>query len=405
METYKTLIETSFQNAENNISKITNDIINMEGMSGTKTRHFYNNLLNTEDARYLEIGTWKGSSVCSAMCKNKAKVICIDNWSEFGGPKSEFLVNFEKFKGDNDAAFIENDCYNIDVSILPKFNIYMYDGNHTNESHYKALLHYYNCLDDVFIFIVDDWNWKDVRDGTIDSIKKLNLKVLYEKEVRLTWDNSHTPNPQAKDTWWNGIYIAILQKKNTKYNATWFSPLNFEILNKYKNMNDINFLEIGSFEGMGTNYFIDNFLSGNNSTITCIDPWIKYSESTITKMSEWDNLINENTYDIFINNTNYNKNKIIIKRGFSYDILPKLEKIYDFIYIDGDHSEKAVWLDAIYSFKILRNNGIIIFDDYTWNTCDKSPKNAIDKFLDEYKNFIKVISIGYQVVIQKINDL
>jgi hypothetical protein len=83
METYKTLIETAFKNAENNISKNTNDIINMEGMSGTKTRHFYNNLLNTEDSRYLEIGTWKSSSVCSAMCGNKAKVVCIDNWSEF----------------------------------------------------------------------------------------------------------------------------------------------------------------------------------------------------------------------------------------------------------------------------------------------------------------------------------
>jgi hypothetical protein len=212
METYKTLIETAFINAENNISKNTNDIINMEGMSGTKTRHFYNNLLNTEDSRYLEIGTWKGSSVCSAMCGNKAKVVCIDNWSEFGGPKSEFLVNFEKFKGENQAIFIENDCYKVDVSKLPKFNIYMYDGNHTNESHYKALLHYYNCLDDVFIFIVDDWNWKDVRDGTLNSIEKLKLKILYEKEIRLTWDNSHTPQPQAKDTWWNGIYVAILKK-------------------------------------------------------------------------------------------------------------------------------------------------------------------------------------------------
>lgn len=212
METYKTLIETAFQNAENNISKITNDIINMEGMSGIKTRHFYNNLLNTEDARYLEIGTWKGSSVCSAMCGNKAKVTCIDNWSEFGGPKSEFLVNFEKFKGENDAVFIESDCYKVDVSLLSKFNIYLYDGNHTNESHYKALLHFYECLDDVFIFIVDDWNWKGVRDGTAESIKKLNLKVLYEKEVRLTRDDSHTPQPLASRTWWNGIYIAILQK-------------------------------------------------------------------------------------------------------------------------------------------------------------------------------------------------
>jgi hypothetical protein len=212
METYKNLIETAFQNAENNISKITKDIINMDGMSGTKTRHFYNNLLNTEDARYLEIGTWKGSSVCSAMCGNKANVVCIDNWCEFGGPKHEFLNNFNKFKGENKASFIENDCYKVDVSQLPKFNIYMYDGNHTNESHYKALVHYYDCLDDIFIFIVDDWNWKDVRDGTTNAIQKLNLKVLYEKEVRLTRNNSHTPKRIAKKTWWNGIYIAILQK-------------------------------------------------------------------------------------------------------------------------------------------------------------------------------------------------
>jgi hypothetical protein len=213
METYKTLIETSFHNAENNISKITSDIIAMEGMSGTKTRHFYNNLLNTEDARYLEIGTWKGSSVCSAMCANKAIVICIDNWSEFGGPKSEFLKNFEIFKGDNHATFIENDCYKVDVSTLPKFNIYMYDGNHTNDSHYKALLHYYDCLDDVFIFIVDDWNWKDVRDGTNNSIQTLKLEVLYEKEIRTTNDDTHpqwgSPEQQA---WHNGIYVAILQK-------------------------------------------------------------------------------------------------------------------------------------------------------------------------------------------------
>ena len=181
-------------------------------MSGTKTRHFYNNLLNSDDARYLEIGTWKGSSVCSAMCNNQAKVICIDNWSEFGGPKSEFLVNFEKFKGKNHATFIENDCYKVDVSVLPKFNIYMYDGNHSNDSHYMALLHYYDCLDDVFIFIVDDWNWDDVRDGTYKSIQQLQLKILYEKEIRLTWDNSHTNQPLAKDTWWNGLYVAILQK-------------------------------------------------------------------------------------------------------------------------------------------------------------------------------------------------
>lgn len=199
-------IDTAFEKAEKGESKITPWILNMEGMSGKKTRHFYNNLLKKEDARYLEIGTWKGSSVCSAMCGNKANVICIDNWSEFGGPKEEFLKNFNTYKGENNARFIEQDCFTVDVSKLPKFNIYMYDGNHTEDSHYKALMHYYNCLDDTFVFIVDDWNLSEVRDGTFSSFRKLNLTVLYNKEI-------FTPGNCTFGTWWNGIYVAILQKQ------------------------------------------------------------------------------------------------------------------------------------------------------------------------------------------------
>jgi hypothetical protein len=88
----------------------------------------------------------------------------------------------------------------------------MYDGNHTKDSHYRALVHYYDCLDNTFVFIVDDWNWQDVRNGTYESIKLLNLSVLYEREIRLTTDNSHTSRQLAKETWHNGIYVAILKK-------------------------------------------------------------------------------------------------------------------------------------------------------------------------------------------------
>ena len=133
---------------------------------------FIFNILSMYKARYLEIGTWKGNSVCLAMFGNKAQIVCIDNWSEFGGPKAEFIVNFEKFKGENTATFIEKNCFDIDVSTLPKFNIYMYDGNHTEDSHYRALAHFYNCLDDIFIYIVDDWNWKEVQNGTLIKINK-----------------------------------------------------------------------------------------------------------------------------------------------------------------------------------------------------------------------------------------
>lgn len=209
---YKRQIEHAFRAAEEGRSAITEEIKNMEGMTGQKTRHFYNQLLNMEDARYLEIGTWKGSSACSAMCGNQANIVCIDNWSEFGGPKEEFLRNFNTYKGKNTAQFIESDCFLVNASELPRFNIYMYDGNHTFDSHYRALLHYINQLDDIFIFIVDDWNWENVRLGTYQSIQKLGLTILYEKEIRLTHDNQHTARPLAEKTWWNGIFVAILEK-------------------------------------------------------------------------------------------------------------------------------------------------------------------------------------------------
>jgi len=204
-ESYKRTVKNAFLNAENSISKVTDQIINMEGMTGRKTRHFYNNLVQMEDARYLEIGTWKGSSVCSAMCGNSATVVCIDNWSEYGGPKDEFLVNFTNFKGNNNANFIEQDCFKVDVSTLPNFNIYMFDGEHSENSQYLALKHYYQCLDNIFIFIVDDWNEKCVRDGTMRAIEELNLDILYEKEI-------HTPANCTFEGWWNGIFVCICKK-------------------------------------------------------------------------------------------------------------------------------------------------------------------------------------------------
>ena len=66
MEAYISFIDTAMDNAENGISNISDDIKTMNGITGLKTRHFYNNLLNLEDARYLDIGTLYGSSVCAA---------------------------------------------------------------------------------------------------------------------------------------------------------------------------------------------------------------------------------------------------------------------------------------------------------------------------------------------------
>ena len=47
-------------------------------------------------------------------------------------------------------------------------------------------------------------------------------------------------------------------------------------------------------------------------------------------------------------------------------------------------------------------NGIIIFDDYTWNVGERSPKKAIDKFLQDYAQYLQVLLVDYQVIVKKI---
>ena len=201
-------IEESLEKSNALISKLPNEILTMPGMSGRKTRHFYNNICNT-DCKYLEIGTWAGSSLCSAMYGNKIKCVAIDNWSQFGGPKDVFMAYFNKYKGDNDATFIESDCWAIDPTNLGKFDIYMYDGGHSEEDHYKALSSFLPCLENRFIYLVDDWNEKSIQNATNKSIVDNKLDIYYKKEI---FEKNPMGIQRGDNDWHNGLCIFILDK-------------------------------------------------------------------------------------------------------------------------------------------------------------------------------------------------
>jgi len=81
---YSREIKSAFNKSLAIDTKIPSWIKFMSGMTGKKYRYFINNLLSSiNNPRYLEIGSWSGSSVCAAMYGNKLKVICIDDWSQF----------------------------------------------------------------------------------------------------------------------------------------------------------------------------------------------------------------------------------------------------------------------------------------------------------------------------------
>jgi hypothetical protein len=195
-------------------TKIQSDVLELEGMSGCYYRCFINNLIrNIQDARYLEVGSWKGSTACSAMSNNKATITCIDNWSEFGGPKQEFLENTSKYTNkDINFTFKEANCSTVDYTAIGKYNVYLYDGHHSEMSQYYGIIQAQPALDDVYIQIVDDYNWAEVRRGTERAIKDLNLQILEEINIRTTLNNAHTNIYQKISHWHNGYYIAVLKK-------------------------------------------------------------------------------------------------------------------------------------------------------------------------------------------------
>lgn len=234
-------INSAHTNAEKRISKITSEVIDIEGYTGIKMLHFFNNLLDMNDSRFLEIGTWKGSITSAAMCENASDIVCIDNWCQTNycetnrngdiyQSRKKFSKNLAKFTGRNNVTFTESDWEKVYSDTISKRNIYFYDANYPLSEHRKCLQHFLPILDNIFIYIVGDWDFSDVRNGIRGMINDLQLEVLYEKKIynknhekqsQLTIEeqiltkstyNSKLYHEFMKNNWWYGLCILILKK-------------------------------------------------------------------------------------------------------------------------------------------------------------------------------------------------
>ena len=206
-------VKNAFGRAEKCQSKLSDEILEMNGLSGTFTRHFYNNICSFHGCSYLEIGPCAGSSLCSSMYDNEISGVAIDNWSEFGGPRDIFLENHKKYRGRSDITLIDQDSFTVDASQLGRFNVFLYDGGHGWLNHYKAINHYYNNLEKCAIVIIDDWNWDGVQIGTKKAIEELDIPIIYDREIILAErDLKDMPRHHGRHTWWNGIYVFIIDK-------------------------------------------------------------------------------------------------------------------------------------------------------------------------------------------------
>ena len=203
-----------------------------------------------------------------------------------------------------------------------------------------------------------------------------------------------------------------MKNKKYKFTENWFNDSEFNQFLPINTKEELHVLEIGSFEGKSSIWFLENILQNPNSTITCIDPWTSYSqdsksfESYSKANTEWDFTSHYNTFLYNIEQSGVS-NKVIINRGFSHDILPKLiaqKKKFDIIFIDGNHVAPMVLTDSVLSWYLLKNGGIIIFDDYLWGLQKEKtliPKLAIDSFIEIFSGYCNVVFDGFLKAIKK----
>lgn len=209
-------IISAFDTANAEGSRLSAEVLNIRGMCGRRNRHFLNALCGFEGCRYLEIGSHAGASTCAAMFGNEISAVAIDDWSQFGGPRDEFIANTGAYRGASSLRTIEQNCFTVDPETLGNFDVFYYDGAHSANAHSKAIRRFYDCLGERAAIVIDDWNWPQVRKGTGEAIAALDIPIVFEKEIILpSTDVVDMPRHRGRDTWWNGIYVMVVDKRAT----------------------------------------------------------------------------------------------------------------------------------------------------------------------------------------------
>ena len=149
---------------------------------------------------YVNVGVWNGFTLFSGMVGNIDKrCVGIDNFSEFGGPRKEFLRNFDRLKSEQHLFYELDYKEYFEKHHSGTIGIYYYDGEHSEENQYQGLMIAEPYLADDAIIIVDDYNDEKVINGTNRYLDESKLKFKLLKEAT----TAHNNHP----TYWNGLIL------------------------------------------------------------------------------------------------------------------------------------------------------------------------------------------------------
>jgi len=103
---------------------------------------------------------------------------------------------------------IDSDFRAVDYSSIGTYNVYMFDGPHSEQDQYDGVAIAQPALDDRFILIVDDYSASEVQRGTQNAIQALGLTI----EASLEVITPHGAPTNETSDWHCGYYIAVIKK-------------------------------------------------------------------------------------------------------------------------------------------------------------------------------------------------
>jgi outer membrane receptor for monomeric catechols len=215
-------IDESIEWGRREVSKLTQDILDVHGITSHKVRCFLNNICNIDGATYLEVGVFRGATFCSAIYGNDIYSIAIDNFmspnltpagvsQKIGNyykhnidilPQEEFINNVKRFGNVDKTSVYKTDYQTFDFKTLPNVDIIFYDGETKYHDQYVALTNMLPIFSKETILIMDDWNWDK---GAFDKfVEDNNLYISYHKELFTSGEDSND--------FWNGLGIFLIEK-------------------------------------------------------------------------------------------------------------------------------------------------------------------------------------------------
>jgi len=173
------------------------------------------------------------------------------------------------------------------------------------------------------------------------------------------------------------------------------------VLEQFRGKANVNYLEVGVYEGCCVIWMLENILTDPTAKATAIDIF-------------QDPYYNGAYGDKYFANIELSgsADKVTTIIDYSQLALRKLPfESFDIIYIDGSHAKNDVLEDAVLSWRLLKKDGLLIFDDYRLARClyaessgkkKEYPKIAMDAFAQCFDEQFEVVHNDYQLILRRI---